>query len=102
MPDNNRLTDVVKGKKISLTPEKLADFEGAELTLRNFQMMPGNFGNYVMMDVVDYDGVTHLLSTGGMTIMRILQELDPETDLPCQVKFVKMVSGTGRKVWSIE
>lgn len=98
----HRLSDVLRQRKISTEPEKLADFEGKEVTLRNFQMMDGSFGSYVMLDVVDPDGVQHLLSTGGMTILRILRDLDPETDLPAQVKFVKVVSGTGRKVWSIE
>ena len=97
-----RLAEILRSRKISTEPEKLADFEGQEVTLRNFQMMDGSFGQYVMLDVIDTDGVQHLLSTGGMTILRILRDLDPETDLPAQVKFIKVTSGTGRKVWSIE
>ena len=98
---DKRIIDVLRDRKVATEPEKLEDFEGKELILRNFQFLPGTYGEYVLLDVVDEGGQLHMLSTGGMSILRLLKELDPETDLPAPVKFIKVTSGTGRKVWSI-
>lgn len=99
----NRLIDTLKRDHISIEPEKLADFEDRELTLRSFQFLMGNYDKpYAILDTVDENGEGHMLSTGGATIMRCLGAIDQETDLPTQVKFVKVISGTGRKVWSIQ
>lgn len=77
--------------------ERLEDIQGQEVTVLDFRLASGQFGEYAFVDVVDELGNEHTVITGSFYVLDALKDAKAKNALPCQAKFVK----SGR-AWTIE
>lgn len=99
------LKEKMAEKNIPLVVEPLTKFDGVMLIVREFKIEPSALKEdlfFAVMDVVTPDGVRHIVTCGGQTVLRALVALDPAVDFPLQATFKLGKSGQGRKVWTIE
>jgi hypothetical protein len=89
--------DEVLDPEGSLSTEKLLD---VPITLRAFVFVPSDFEEskvplYAVLDVVDDDGVPHVMSVGGQFVMAQLARVAQANALPIHGRIIER--GRGRK-----
>lgn len=104
-PKYQRATDYVKGIGASLDT-----LQGRDVLLRRFEIseraMRGNETTFVSLVISELDNGEASQEVGefhawSKSLAEKLAEI-PETALPVIVKFIKVTTGAGFKVWSIE
>lgn len=84
--------------------EPLVKFSGVELVILRFRFEQSDYDpdqEFALMDVVDPDGQRHIVSSGGKVIQTCLHTIDPETDLPIRVTFVKVDPKVQNSGWRL-
>jgi len=77
---------------------KMAELADRDLLLTDFHPTQGRYGPGYRLTVTDIEtGDIHTVLTSGVVITSIIDQIDPDADLPLLVKFTKR-----ERYWDIE
>ena len=73
----------------SATAMRLEDNAEQEVTITGFRVVPGKFGDFAFIDVVDSNGEEKLVMSGGMFVLDALIDAKNAGAFPVLAKFTK-------------
>ena len=73
----------------SATAMRLDDIADQEVTITGFRVVPGKFGDFAFIDVVDANGEERLVMSGGMFVLDALIDAKDGNAFPVRARFVK-------------
>lgn len=98
------LRSTMKKYNVPFEVEPLVKFSGVELVILRFRFVPSDYDpdtEFALMDVVDPDGVRHIVSCGAKVVQTCLHTVDPDTDLPLKATFVKLDPKVQNSAWRL-